>query len=77
MSDFLRKTFTDPDGSYSIPELVATFGALSGLCASLWDCFYRGHTLDLQGFGIGLGSIVAALGAAQRMRDGLFRKDQQ
>jgi len=75
IKDTLRATFTDKDGAFSIPELSATGAALLGLVTSGWDYFYRGHSLDLQALGIGTGALVAALGVAQRIRDGLFRED--
>jgi len=71
----LRKTFTDPDGSLSIPEIIAAVGALVGIVAPVFDWAARGVHFDLQGFGVGLASLVAALGVAQRLRDGVTRKD--
>lgn len=73
--NLLDKTYKDPDGSLSIPELAATGAALIALvggAVSVW----QGH-FDVQAFGIGAGAIVAALGAAQRLRDGLYKGDDQ
>jgi len=77
IKETLHATFIDPDGSLSIPELSATGAALLGLVTTGWDFFYRGHPVDLQALGIGAAAIVAALGAAQKLRDGSFRRDQQ
>jgi len=76
MIERLKLTFLDKDGSYAIPEIVAVCSAVSSVGAALWDCFGRGHPLDLQGFGVGLGAIVLALGTAQRIRDGLWKDGQ-
>jgi hypothetical protein len=68
--EHLQKTFFDPDGSYSIPELVATGAALLGAGEQAWDFFMRAQHFDGQAFGIGVGALVVALGSAQRIRDG-------
>lgn len=73
----LQATFYDKDGAYCIPELSAAAGGLLAILSTAWDVFYRGHSLDLQAFGIGLGVVIAAMGAAQRIRDGLLVKDPE
>lgn len=76
MNDLIRKTFMDSDGSLSLPELVAAISSGAGVSVALWDCLARGAHFDLQSFGVGVGAIVAALGAAQRLRDGILRTGQ-
>ena len=77
MNDLIRKTFTDKDGSLSIPEIVAACGAVPGIGGPVWDWAVRGSHFDLQSYGIGLGALILALGTAQRIRDGLWKKDEQ
>lgn len=84
-----RATYTDPDGSASLPEIAATavtIFALIGdalvLAAFYTEVWARGHAPDYVNFGTALAAVtggaatlVGALGAAQRMRDGLMKKD--
>jgi len=77
MNDAIRKAFTDRDGALAIPEVVASVGSVSGLCAALWDWAMRGVHLDLQSYGLGIAAIVAGLGAAQRLRDGITREENR
>jgi hypothetical protein len=85
----LKATYTDPDGAASLPELAATAVtalALVGdaliLAAFYTEVWVRGHAPDYINFGTALAAItggaatlVGALGAAQRMRDGLMKHD--
>ena len=75
IADRVRATFLDKDGSYAMPEIIATCGAIGSLASSLWDCFGRGHTIDLTAMGAGLAAIVLALGSAQRIRDGIWKPE--
>lgn len=91
MWDRLKLTFLDKDGSYAIPEIAATSAAASTLLASLLAIAMFVHkgwgqnmTPDYTGLGVavsaltaGIGAIVFALGVAQRIRDGLWKKDDQ
>ena len=73
MKDAILKAYLDRDGALAIPEIIATIGALGGIGATLFDWCFRGGHPDLQSFGLGLGSIVAGLAGAQRIRDGITR----
>jgi hypothetical protein len=70
MGAWIEKTYFDPDGALSIPEVVATCAAVWALFGSVYDYFIRAAHFDIQGFGAGLGALICALGAAQRLRDG-------
>ena len=60
---------TGPDNTTHEPaNYIALIGALAGLGMSCHAYFIRNVPFDLQSFGIGLGAIVGALGAAQRLR---------
>lgn len=82
-------TFKDPDGSLSIPEIMATLHAVAsiGAIAIATAAFVRNTWIkdlppDYVAFGTGIAALVAgvsvtvaALGAAQRIRDGQTRHD--
>ena len=87
----LSTTFTDPDGSLSLPEIFATMSALTILgslavvvAAAIRQVWIKDVPLDYAGFGTAIGgmsagiaTVVGALGAAQRMRDGQFKHEDQ
>lgn len=62
-----KKTLCDADGDVNIAELIAAVGGAGGVFVPIWHSFH-GAPFDIQSYGIGLGAIVGALGAAQRMR---------
>ena len=64
MTDIL----TDANGDHAAGNHIAIWGGIAGLGMQLHAYFIHGAAFDLQNFGIGLGTIVAALGAAQRLR---------
>ena len=70
LAERLKTTFLDADGSFAIPEILAAVAGSEGVVTSLWGFWGRNQPFDLQAFGLGLGAIIVALGAAQRIRDG-------
>jgi len=74
--DRIKQTFLDKDGAYCLPEISVALGGAQALASAAWDFWYRGHSPDLQAFGLGLSAVVVAMGAAQRIRDGLWHKDE-
>jgi hypothetical protein len=65
-----RGILTGPDNrTHEAVNWIAIFGALAGILIAV-GAFLMGKTFDFQGFGIGLGAVVGATGAAQKMRDG-------
>ena len=66
---FWTDLFTGADNATFEPaNAIAIIGAVAGLVLETHQYFARGVPFDLQAFGIGLGAIVATLGAAQRLR---------
>jgi len=82
-----RATFRDPDGSLSLPEIAAAAHAVVSvgsigvaIAAFVHSVWVKGQAPDYVAFGTGIAAliagvslVVAALGAAQRMRDGQFK----
>ena len=59
MLEFLKHIFTSSDNlTYSMSKVLAALGGVS-LCTN----FVWHHLTDLQGFGIGMASIIGALAA--------------
>jgi hypothetical protein len=88
MSAF-KLTFYDKDGAVSIPEIAATAHAVVNVGAILLvtaafvrDVWMQGHTPNYIGYATAVAALVAgaaalgaALGGAQRMRDGVCKAD--
>jgi hypothetical protein len=75
------KWFTDiltgPDNETHEPaNYIAIIGSIAGLAMQIHSYFIRHITFDLQAFGVGLGAIVATLGAAQRLRGDVRDRDE-
>ena len=68
MWERIRKAFEDAQGDLNLAECVGFPAAVAGIGASLYDVLVRGSHLDLQSYGLGIGAIIAAVGAAQRLR---------
>lgn len=60
---------TGPDNETHEPaNYIALAGAVVGLGLESYVTIIKGQVFDLSSFGLGLGAIVGALGAAQRLR---------
>jgi hypothetical protein len=84
-----KLTFFDKDGAVSIPEIVATLHGVVNIGAVILitiafvrDVWIQGHDPNYVAYATavaalvaGAGVTVAALGAAQRMRDGVCKPD--
>jgi len=84
-----KLTFLDKDGALAIPEIVATAHAAANIGAILLitaafirEVWIRGLTPNYTGYAAGVAALVAsvsinvaALGVAQRIRDGLWKAD--
>jgi hypothetical protein len=73
--DRIKLTFLDKDGAYAIPELMATGTAVFVLGRAAHDLLFA-NPFPYSEIGTAVGAIVVALGVAQRIRDGLWRKDE-
>lgn len=60
--------FKDAKGDWNMAECAGVPAALAAICVWLWKAIHHAEVPDLQGFGLGLGAVIAALGAAQRLR---------
>ena len=60
--------FQDAEHDLNAAEVIAVPAAVVGVATAVWDCIAHARVFDLQSFGLGLAAIVAALGAAQRLR---------
>jgi len=66
---FLNDILTGSDGvQHEAANHITVWGSLAGLIMTVHQYFVAHVPFDLQGFGVGLGAIVAAMGAAQRLR---------
>lgn len=87
--DKLKLTFLDKDGSLAIPEITAAFHAIMSiaaiavaLAAFIRQVWIKDQPPDFIAFSTGIAAlvagvsiVVAALGTAQRVRDGLWKPD--
>jgi hypothetical protein len=64
----LSNAFRDANGDFNVAEGAAALGALAGIGVPVHDYLAHGTHLDVVAYGSGLGLIIAALGAAQRLR---------
>ena len=60
--------FKDAKGDWSLAECVGAPAAVLGVGASLYHGLWLHEPFDLQSYGLGIGAVIAALGAAQRLR---------
>jgi hypothetical protein len=60
--------FKDAKGDWNIAECTAAPAAAGGILMWLWKTLHHPEIPDLSSFGIGIGSLIAALAAAQRLR---------
>ena len=60
--------FKDSKGDWNLAECLAFPAGAAGVVTSIADFWLHGTHLDLQSYGLGIGAIIAALGAAQRLR---------
>lgn len=60
--------FKDAKGDWNVAECAGVPGAVAAICMWLWKAAHHPDIPDLQSFGIGLGAVIAAIGAAQRLR---------
>ena len=87
--DRIKLTFLDKDNSFAVPELSATAAAISMIAAAILSLaafvrsvWFKDQAPDYAGLGAaigalsaGIGAVVVALGVAQRIRDGLWKKE--
>lgn len=63
--EFLRKLLSGKDNQTpDIARHVGFWGAISGIGMQGYTVIAQGHPFDIQAFGIGLGALVTAVGAA-------------
>jgi len=63
--NWLKQLLTGKDNqTHDISRHVGFWGALSGLGMQIYDVVSLGHAFHFQEFGIGLGALVAAVGAS-------------
>ena len=63
--EFFRKLLSGRDNQTpDVARHVGFWGALSGIGMQIYSVGWLGHTFDIQAFGIGLGALVGAVGAA-------------
>ena len=64
----LSAIFEDATGSLNASELTAVGLAIVAAGLTIYDVAWQHQHFDIQGFGIGAGALVSAVGAAQMMR---------
>ena len=65
MRKFLTDLFTEKDGiSWSLARVSWALSLIIFLYLAVWDVVFRGSHFDMQSFGIGMGAVVVAGGAA-------------
>ena len=68
MKAMFTQLLTGSDNStHDIVRWLAAFGGLTGLCLQIFDVTWHHTKFDIQAFGIGLGSMLAGVGAALRL----------
>lgn len=68
-----KTIFQDAEGDWNAAEICAVPAAVAGVGTYLWQCWH-GTAFDFQNFGTGLGLLVTAIGAAQRLRGDADRR---
>jgi hypothetical protein len=64
----LANMFKDAKGDWNLAECVGMPAAAIGVAMWVWKAAHHVEVPDLQSFGLGLGAVITALGAAQRLR---------
>lgn len=73
----LANAFRDARGDFNLAECVGAPAAVLGVATSLYHGLWLHEPFDLQSYGLGIGAVIAALGAAQRLRgDADIDRDQ-
>ena len=68
MSKWLRDLLTEADGvTYDIVRLLAVLSIFVGLGLSIYSVVIKGQVFSLQDFGIGVGAVFLAVGAALKL----------
>lgn len=70
MNDAIRKAFLDRDGALSIPEIIASVGAVAGIGTAIYSWIAWRSNFDLTGFSVGVAALVGGIAGSQRLRDG-------
>ncbi len=66
---FFNDILTEPDGkTVCFIRIVAFAGIIQGLGMQAWTVFVQHSAFNLQEFGVGLGAIIATVGAALGMK---------
>jgi hypothetical protein len=60
--------FKDAKGDWNMAECVGVPATVGAILMWVWKAAHHPEVPDLQSFGLGLGAVIAALGAAQRLR---------
>jgi hypothetical protein len=60
--------FKDAKGDWNLAECVGAPAAVLGVITALYHGLWLHEPFDLQAYGLGIGGLIAALGAAQRLR---------
>jgi hypothetical protein len=60
--------FKDAKGDWNMAECAGVPTAVLACCTWLWKAWQAPGVPDLMAFGLGLGAVITALGAAQRLR---------
>jgi hypothetical protein len=60
--------FKDAKGDWNIAECTAAPAAVAGVVMWLWKAAHHPDLPDLSAFGIGVGALITAVAAAQRLR---------
>ena len=65
----IKQMLTESDNlTYDIYKNVAAVSVITGLFLSVFTVVWQGSEFDMQSFGIGVGSLLAGLGAALRLK---------
>jgi hypothetical protein len=63
-----KAAFQDARGDWNMAECAGVPAAVMAIGTWLWKAWQATGVPDIQAFGLGLGAVIAALGAAQRLR---------
>lgn len=67
--NILTQMLTGADNqTHDVLRWVGLAGSLTALCLQIYVVVGKGQPFDIQSFGIGLGALVAAVGAALGMK---------
>lgn len=70
MPEALRQILTGKDNTtHDLARWLAVASFAVGLGLSIYDTVWRGHPFSLQEFGIGIGSMMAGVGAAIKLKE--------